>query len=270
MATLPGLDKGLSARRASPCGHTVGEQFGEMLGGMSVVATTRGVRRLVTYNVFVMATVAAVMGAAVIWYEVDLDVSGSWFGLAIAAYGVGAAVGMGAFGGVHFKLPLPLIVLCATPIYAFSSAIGVLFEAPWLLPLGWLIWGIALGPELVLGEVTIVSNVPEEKLGRAFAGIGVGTTLGMAAGYAVVGPALEAYGAKPTILVTSVLVFVLGMSWIGPAIDVRRAGSDSFWVLPEHDGTVPGTTVSGTTVSGEAASLDGTDDVAQSGGTTSS
>ncbi len=230
MAMLPGLDKGLAARRSSREGRTLGEQTREMLSGMGVVATTRGVRRLVAYNVFVMATVAGVMGAAVIWYEVDLDVSGSWFGLAVAAYGIGAALGMGIFGGADLRLPLPVIIVLATPIYAVSSAIGVMFEAPWLLPLGWLLWGIALGPELVLGELTIVSNVAEEKLGRAFAGIGVGTTLGMAAGYAVVGPALERYGAKSTVLFVSGLVFVLGMSWLGPAIEARRAGSDSFWV----------------------------------------
>ncbi len=234
MATLPGLDKGLAARRASREGRTFSEQIGELLGGMSVVATTRGVRRIFAYNVFVMMTVAGVMGAAVIWYEVDLDVSGSWFGLAVAAYGVGAAVGMGIFGSVHFRMPLPVIILLAAPIYALSSGIGVVFEVPWLLPLGWLIWGIALGPELVLTEVTVVSNIAEDKLGRAFAGIGVGTTLGMAIGYALVGPALERYGSKSTILFVSGAVFMLGMSWIGPALEARRVGPASFWTR-SHD-----------------------------------
>ncbi len=236
MAMLPGLDKTLAARRASREGRAFGERVGEMVAGMGVVATTPGVRRLVAYNVFVMMTVAGVMGAAVIWYEVELDASGSWFGLAIASYGIGAALGMGIFGGLHFRLPLPVIIIIATPIYTVAAGMGVLFEVPWLLPLGWLLWGIALGPELVLGEVTIVSNVPEEKLGRAFAGIGVGTTMGMAAGYAVVGPALERYGAKSTILFTAGAVFLLGMSWLGPAVEARRVGSDSFWVRPHRIG----------------------------------
>ncbi len=233
MATLPGLDKGLADRRAARGEGSVGKQIGTMLSGMGVVATTPGVRRLVAYNVFVMMTVAAVMGAALIWYEVELDVSGSWFGLAVAAYGVGAALGMGMFGGFHFRLPLPVIIVLAAPLYAVAAGIGVMWEAPWLLPLGWFLWGIALGPELVLGEVTIVSNIAEEKLGRAFAGIGVGTTMGMAAGYAVVGPSLERYGARSTILFTAGAVFLLGMTWIGPAIEARRTGSTSFWVRPD-------------------------------------
>ncbi len=233
MATLPGLDKGLADRQAGRVEGSMGKQIGTMLSGMGVVATTPGVRRLVAYNVGVMMTVAAVMGAAVIWYEVELDVSGSWFGLAVAAYGVGAALGMGLFGGFSFRLPLPVIIVIATPLYAISAGIGVMWELPWLLPLGWFMWGIALGPELVLGEVTIVSNIAEEKLGRAFAGIGVGTTLGMAVGYAIAGPSLERFGARSTILFTAGAVLLLGMTWIGPAIEARRTGSTSFWVRPD-------------------------------------
>jgi NRE family putative nickel resistance protein-like MFS transporter len=229
MATLPGIDRTLASRRALHDGRSWRSRIGELIAGSSIVATTPRVRRFVGYNVFVMATVAASMGAAVIWYEVDLGVSGSWFGLAVASYGIGSAIGMGLAGGHDFRVPLPVVIAVAGPLYALGATIGVAADAPWLLPLGWLLWGISLGPEFVLGELTIVENVPEPALGRAFAGVGIANMLGMAAGYAVIGPLLDRYGARPVMLVNGALVLALTVSWIGPALSWFRDPTTSPW-----------------------------------------
>ncbi len=229
MATIPGVDRGHAGRAAERTGLSLGGQFRDLVGGMGVVIQTPLVRRLFGYNVAVMVTVAAVMASAVIWYEEDLGRSGSWFGVSVAAYGVGAALGMGLFGGYEFRLPVPVIVVMAAPVYAVGAGIGVVADQPWLLPLGWLVWGVSLGPELVLTEVTVVENVVEQKLGRAFAGIGVGNTLGMAVGYALVGPALDRFGARPVILATAGVVLALGLTWIGPALAWHRDRGASPW-----------------------------------------
>ena len=60
-----------------------------------------------------------------------------------------------------------------------------------------------MGPEMVLGEVLVVESVPEAVRGRAFAAMAVLTMIGMAAGYGVAGPMMEAIGARATIAWTS-------------------------------------------------------------------
>ena len=52
-----------------------------------------------------------------------------WYGLAVSAYGIGAAVGTLIAGGHTFRWPLPRILLVATPCYAFTAVLGVLAEA---------------------------------------------------------------------------------------------------------------------------------------------
>ena len=87
------------------------------------------------------------------------------------------------------------------------------------LPIGWLCWGIALGPEMVLGELFFVRRVPEESLGRAFAGVGVANTIGMAVGYTIAGPALELWGARAVVLGVAAFILLMGvLMWLRPAL----------------------------------------------------
>ena len=79
-----------------------------------------------------------------------------------------------------------------------------------------------MGPELVLGEVLVVESVPEAVRGRAFAAMAVLTMIGMAAGYGVAGPLMEAIGARATIAWTSLGILALALLWIGPALRDRR------------------------------------------------
>ncbi|MET0325641.1 MAG: MFS transporter, partial [Ilumatobacteraceae bacterium] len=182
---------------------------------------TRTLRRLMAYWVLAMAAVAVVMAAAVVWFEETLAVSGAWYGLSIAAYGVGSTLGLAWAGGRRFHLPLAAILLISAPIYAASSLIGVVALVPWLLPLGWLVWGVAMGPEMVIGEMLVVESVPEETRGRAFAAMGVLLMLGLAAGYGIAGPLLEWIGPRATIAWTSLALLGLGLMWIGPVLRPR-------------------------------------------------
>src|SRR5215204_7627956 len=76
--------------------------------------------------------------------------------------------------------------------------------------------------DLVLGEVLVVESVPETVRGRAFAAMAVLTMLGMAAGYGVAGPMIEAIGARATIAWTSLGILALALLWVGPARRDRR------------------------------------------------
>ena len=114
-------------------------------------------------------------------------------------------------------MPLPRVLLTLAPIYATCCVFGVLAGQPWMMPLGWLLWGIATGPEQVLGELTFVNRIPESSRGRAFAGLNVVISGGQFLGFLVAGPALELVGARPTTFATAALILLTGLVWLGPA-----------------------------------------------------
>ena len=61
--------------------------------------------------------------------------------------------------GRRFRMSLPAILLIASPRYAVTCALGVVAEVPWLMPLGWLLWGLAMGPEIVRSEPEFVQRI---------------------------------------------------------------------------------------------------------------
>ena len=217
LITVRGLDGDYEQRKASRHGMAFGDAARDLFSGMAVVTRTPGVRRMVYYNILTMATVGLLMASAVVFYERDLDAADYWYGLAIGAFGIGNAVGLGVAGSRSLTMPLPRIALIGAPIYAVCCAIGGAITEPWVLALSWFLWGIALGPEFVRSETFFVSRIVRAQHGRAFAGLGVAATLGMTLGFAVSGPLLEAYEARWVILSTGVFTLGLGIFWIGPA-----------------------------------------------------
>ena len=87
-----------------------------------------------------------------------------------------------------------------------------------MLPLGWLLWGVALGPEVVVSELFVVGSVPEAGRGRAYATIGLALTIGSAIGFPLSGPLLESYAARSVIIGTAGLVLATGLLWLGPTL----------------------------------------------------
>jgi len=211
--TLPSLDHGVDSRRQE---HHESSWL-ELASGMAVVTTTPFVRRLVLYWFLSMATVSMAMASAAVWFEETLAADGYWYGLSVSAYGIGTAAATLVFGRRHFTMSLPAVLLMAAPAYAATCAVCVIADVPWLFPIGWLLWGLAFGPEIVRGEPEFLQRIDASSLGRAYAGLGVAITLGMAVGYAVAGPLLDQYGARTTTYVTAVAILAIGTMWIGPA-----------------------------------------------------
>ncbi len=216
------LDTDYAERRRARDGVPVGAALADLLAGMAVTVRTPGVRRLVLYTTLVMGTVGTLMASAVVFYERDLDVAEYWYGLAIAGYGIGSAVGLGLAGSRTFTWPLPRIIVVATPFYAVACAIGGAVDWPAVLAVSWFIWGVLLGPEFVTSETFFLSRIAEKERGRAFAGLGVANSLGMAAGSLAAAPLLAAFTARTVILGTGVVVFAAIILWIGPALQGDR------------------------------------------------
>lgn len=209
-------------RRRHIDGLPLGQAVGDLLTGMAVVARTPGVRRLFPHLTLVMGTVGCLMASAVVFYERELEAAEYWYGLAIGAYGVGSALGLGIAGSLDIRSPLPRIIAVATPFYAVACAIGGAVEWPAVLALSWFLWGVLLGPEMVVSETFFLSRIAERHRGRAFASLNVANSLGMALGSLAAAPLLAAYSSRAVILGTGVVVFAGVLIWIRPALEGER------------------------------------------------
>jgi len=187
-----------------------------MREGAAVLVHTPVLRRLVIYMTLSTATVSVVLSGAVVLFEEGLDVSGSWYGLSMAVYGLGTTAGLAWAGNRTWRVGLPRVAAVMAPVYAASNLLGVVALEPWLLGVGWLIWGVAYGPELVLAEVLLVQSVPEAVRGRAWGAYAVLALLGSSAGYAVAGPLLEWLGPRATLAWMSPVLLALALLWIAP------------------------------------------------------
>ena len=198
--------------------------FGHVADGWRIIGAIPMARRLIVYWTVTMATIGMVMVVSIVWFDEDLGLGpdNAWYGLSIGAYGIGSLIGLMWAGGRQFRLSLPAILVRAIPIYALFVTVAVVWHTPWLMLLSWFGWGVALGPELVLGETAIVSNVADDARGRVSAMQSVCVQLGMAVGYGVAGPLVDLIGARATDLVIAALTLsFLGM-WIGPWLATRR------------------------------------------------
>ncbi|MEM9655103.1 MAG: MFS transporter [Actinomycetota bacterium] len=218
MRTMRGVDTDIDQRRADRGNQPAADVVADVVRGARAILAAPGLARFVFYLALVMASVGIVQAAALVWYERDLEVGGYWYGLAIAGYGMGSILGLVWAGRRTFVWPLPRIALVAAPIYAVACGISAVVEQPWMLPLGWLLWGLALGPEVVVSELFIVGSVPESGRGRAYATIGLALTIGSAVGFAVAGPLLDSYAAASVIIGTAGLVLLTGLLWVLPTI----------------------------------------------------
>ncbi len=222
LITVRGLDTDHQQRKASRQGVALGAVARDLFRGMAVVTRTPGIRRMLPYQMLTMATVGLLMASAVVFYERDLDAADYWYGIAIGAFGFGNAIGLGIAGSRAITMPLPRIALIGAPVYAVCCAIGGALTEPWVLALSWLLWGMVLGPEFVRSETFFVSRITKDQHGRAFAGLGVASTIGMTIGFAISGPLLESFHSRWVILGTGFVTLALGLFWIGPA----RQGHD--------------------------------------------
>ena len=169
-----------------------------------------------------MVVIAIAMASAIVWFEEQLEVAGSWYGLSIAAYGIGSTIGLAWAGSRTFRRPLAVLLVVAAPVYAACNVLGVAALEAWLLPVSWLLWGIAYGPEYVLGEVLVVRAVPELLRGRAFAAMAVILLLSSAIGYGIAGVMLEWIVPRATTASMSIALLALGLMWVGPAARARQ------------------------------------------------
>jgi MFS family permease len=223
LLTLAGIDKSVDERRAEHAGQARAEVLSSIFDGLRVVRDTPYARRLLAYWAMSMATVSIVLVEAIVWFAKDLKVSDSWYGFSIAAYGIGSVLGLAWAGGRTFELSLPAILVRAIPVYVATIVIAVAWHAPWLMGVSWFLWGVALGPELVVGETELIRLIPEVSRGRVSAAQAIITQFGLAVGFAVAGPMVDRLGARTTNTVVAIVTLTFIGFWIRPLRRERAA-----------------------------------------------
>ena len=216
LVALRGIDATVAERKATHHGQARSEVISSIFDGLRIVRDTPFARRLLAYWAVSAATVSIVLIEAIVWFAKDLKVSDSWYGLSIAGYGIGSVVGLAWAGSRTFKMSLPSILMRAIPLYAFCASIAVAWHVPWLMAVSWFGWGVALGPELVIGETELINLIPEQARGRVSAAQSIITQFGLAVGYAVAGPMVDRLGARTTNGIVSLITLALVGFWVGP------------------------------------------------------
>lgn len=128
-------------------------------------------------------------------------------GAATASYGYVLAIGasgglIGAVVAGHYR-PRRAGLLSIVALLAFAAEpLALLLRAPaWGLALAWFVASLGLGPFLVYWETALQADVPKELLARVISLDWMCTFALLPLGLAVVGPAVDAIGRTPVLLV---------------------------------------------------------------------
>lgn len=92
------------------------------------------------------------------------------YGYAMAAYSGGGLIGLWLAGISDWsRVSFKLILITSGVVYGLLVAGSVAFPAWQLLAAAWFLWGIAFGPEDVVGDARVAAVIPDHLLGRLYA-----------------------------------------------------------------------------------------------------
>lgn len=152
-------------------------------------------------------------------------------GLMMAVVGAGSVIGALAFSAFGDRVSRRRVftwgfagVTLWYPVAAVFPSLGVLLTAQSVA-------GVSSGPLNPVIDTVFFERVPDGMRGRVFGVVQASAWLAMPIGVLVAGPAIEAFGLRPTLLVTGALyACVVGAAMFMPALrgmDERRAASET-------------------------------------------
>jgi MFS family permease len=168
----------------------------------------------------------ATPAAALFFAQDDLGTGASGYGVLMAVWGAGMALGALAVAP-RFRLgAMACVAVAAVAAQGLGIAVPALWPAVWLALAGYLFGGVAHGVKNVLARTLIHERAPERLRGRAFAAFNglrngaelVALTLG--------GIAISALGARWTLVYAGgvpVIAGVVGLVWMRARVRVALA-----------------------------------------------
>jgi MFS family permease len=185
-------------------------------------------RPVVLVVAFVYLAVGAVFGAmdVVVVAYAESEGAPAAAGIALSVYAGGSLVAGLVYGVV--RLPGTLAARFVGCAVFFAVAAQVLFAVDSLVSLVAVVFlaGLAIAPVLVSGMSLVESRMPRSALTEALTWAVTGLTLGVTAGSALVGAAVDAWGAETAFAVPAVSAALAGLLALAGA-SVLRAGPPS-------------------------------------------
>ncbi|MFJ1758692.1 MFS transporter [Amycolatopsis sp. NPDC088138] len=218
----------LTARRAGPAGLPVEAHppkatppgFREFfaLARASEVVVPR-----VVSDVFASVAVAVTITLAVPYLAALADAPKGAYGWALSAYSIGAMAGVTAAGLLRWRVRTTSLLIRANVVYGLCSALGLLGGVWWMLPVGWLLWGVSYGPESVVADARITAELPPGTLGRIYGFSTVMAKIASGTGFLLAGLLGSFVSPGHLILWTALTYAVLAPSVLLLLSRIRRA-----------------------------------------------
>jgi MFS family permease len=142
-------------------------------------------------------------------------------GVALAVYAAGSLVAGLVYGVL--RLPGTLVgrfVGCAVLFGVAAQALLAVGSLVWLVPAAFLA-GLAIAPLLVAGMSLVESRVDRAALNEGLAWVSTGLTLGLTAGAALAGAAVDAWGAETAFAVPAAGAGLAGLLALAGAVPLR-------------------------------------------------
>lgn len=181
----PGKGHKMSApRKVSPqnaglgCASRLGSYKGQLPPEVSMAfVSSAGASFLVA-----VATVLAVP------YLADLpDAPAGAYGYALAAYSVGALLGLWLAGiGTWVNVRLKSILIFSAVAFGLITMVSVSIPRWEIFAAAWFLWGIAFGPEDVVSDSRVASVITDQWLARVYAAWSIVGKIGAAGAYVLV------------------------------------------------------------------------------------
>lgn len=168
-----------------------------------------------------VGTVFGAMDVVVVGFA-ELQDAPVMAGVALAAYAGGSLVSGLAYGVV--RLPGTLLarfVGCAVLFGLAAQGLLLVGSLTWLVPAAFLA-GLAIAPVLVSGMSLVESRVPRSALNEGLTWTSTGLTLGVTAGAALAGAAVDSWGAQDAFLVPALGAAAAGVLALAGALLLRR------------------------------------------------
>jgi MFS family permease len=198
----------------APHAHAARERMRE---GITFLARDRELAPVVGIVFVSLLLMTATPAAAVFFAAEDLHMGEAGFGILMAVWGAGMALGALVVAPRFSRRVMAVVAVAAVAAQGLGIAVPSVWPMVWLAIAGYLFGGVAHGTKNVLARTLIHMRAPERLRGRAFAAFNglrngaelVALTLG--------GLAISVLGARWTLLYAGgvpVLTALVGLAWM--------------------------------------------------------
>lgn len=222
IATISGFDPGLKTRAPQA---RAAKTLQSIRDGISHTRTNPVVCSMLGFWFVSLAALPIALLAAVPYITHTLHQSSAHYGVAVSCYAAASLLSSWIAGKVHFIGGARRWLLASGIGYGVVNVAMISHPGYIVFCLLWLAWGLAYGPEEVVGQVAFARAIPEQFQGRVYSLMSIVLALSTIVGTAVAGPLTDHLGPTTAMFVAGIgfLGATLGFFSVGPAARALQA-----------------------------------------------